>query len=158
MRQAIDDVPLLAEREQLADRQPAQRHPEEEQEDEPQDEGRRADHADREGAQDVVQPAVLVDRRQHAKRDADRDREEGRRGRQKQARAHPRGDLVHDGTSTLDGVAEISVDHAAQPHEVADPDRLVEAQVVADLGQLRVGHPRQDLRIQVRVMHPEGEA
>ena len=36
---------------------------EEEQEDEPKDEGRRADDADREGAEDVVQLAVLVDRR-----------------------------------------------------------------------------------------------
>ncbi len=120
----VDDVVLLAEREQLADRQDLERDPEQVERDEPEHERRRADQEDREPRQGVVDPAVLVDRRDHAERHADEERDDAAATTISVSDGpRPGRDLLGDRAPAHDRVAEVALEDVAQPADVADRDR-----------------------------------
>jgi hypothetical protein len=126
----VDDVVLLAEREEVAHRENLERDPEHVQGDQGEDERGRADQEDRERREQVVEAAVLVDRRDDAERDAHQHRDQCRRRHQRQRRAQAVADLGRDRPAGDDGVPEIALDDVSEPADVPDRDGLVEAELL----------------------------
>ncbi len=100
---------------------------------------REAEQADEGDA--VVTPTVLMGRRVDADRKRDGPGEEDRDGRQQDRQPEPVAHHLAHRQPVLEGIAEIAVQHAADPAQVADVLRLIEAVAFAqylDLGQVRV--------------------
>ena len=112
----------------------------------------RAAHQHRERRQDIVQPRVLAQRGEDAEGDPQEQRDGDCRRHQQQGRRNAPGDLLRDRVVRRDGIAEVTLQDAAQPDGVADRHGLVEAQLVAALLQDRgiALQLRQDRGIQAR--------
>jgi len=91
-----------------------------------QNERRRAGHGHRHTGQRVVQPRVLPERGEDPEGDADQDGDADGRSHQRERRRDALDDLVAHRAVRLDRIAQVALDRAAEPHHVADGDRLVE--------------------------------
>jgi len=89
-------------------------------------EGRRGEAGDREDPHDVVHPGVLLERRHHAERDGQRDRDERRHHGQLEAQGGPELDLLDDGRARPHRGPEVQPHDAEHPGEELLPERPVE--------------------------------
>jgi hypothetical protein len=86
---------------------------------------------------ETVDNGAAVDRRQHAERDRDEQRQRERDGAERHRHRHARGDERRDAVTVVEGIAEIEMHRAPQPVEILQRHRPVEAELVADLLDLR---------------------
>jgi hypothetical protein len=79
----------------------------------------------------VVQPRVLLQRRNHAQRDADHDREQQRDAHELQGGRQARADHLGHRFAALEGKAEVALQQLAEPACVLLVDRQVQAKLAA---------------------------
>ena len=102
-------------------------------------EGRNAREGHRHRRHPVIGLRVRAKRGKDPERDPDQHRDQDRDAHERQRGRDPLGDLLRDGPVGLDGVAEIALDGAPQPEEIADRHGLVQAELLpALLEKLRV--------------------
>ena len=88
-----------------------------------------ADHA-----QGVVEPRALLHRADDAERNADRGREQQRQPRKPRRDRNARQDFLQRRLLGHVGIAEIAVQQAADPVQILHDDRLVEAELLLQIG------------------------
>ena len=122
------------------DRNRAEAGDKDHQDEEPEPEGGHRQPGEAEHPQEIIDAGILLDRADHAKRNADRDREdEGHEGEFRRHR-NARRDLLDRRLLGDVGIAEIAPGNAADPGKVLDRDRPVQAKLTLDLRLLRRVH------------------
>src|SRR5262249_36312476 len=94
--------------------------------DDAEPERRRRDTGDREHADDVIDPAVLLERRDRAQRDRDQNRDYGCEERDLKRDRQARSDLLGDRLARPHGDAEIEPGETPDEVEELDDHRLIE--------------------------------
>ena len=125
------------------DRDRAELGHERHQDQQPEPERRHRQPAQTHHAQQIIEPGVLLDRADHPERDPEQDRERQCQRRELRRDRDARHDLLERRPLRHVGIAEVAVQQPADPVEVLQVDRQVEAELLLDVELvLRVDHAR----------------
>ena len=126
-------APILPRADIARRRQPAERHGEEEDQHDAEPEVRRRDAPQRQHVDGVVDPGVALDRRDDAGGDADQERDRHRHDGELERHRQLLQDQLHHRLLQPHRLAEVAGEHALDPVQVLDRDRLIEAVLAPDL-------------------------
>ncbi len=143
------------------DGQPSERHAEQEDQEQGDEEVRHADPEEGERRARAVRRGVPSRRREHAEREGHQERDQHRQERQLQAGPEAARHVLHDRLPVPDRAPEVALKEPAHPSDVLHVDRLIEAELPAELrlhaGVHGLGHHRVD-RIAGREVDQEEHA
>ena len=143
------------------DGQPSERHAEQEDQEQGDEEVRHADPEEGERRARAVRRGVPSRRREHAEREGHQERDQHRQERQLQAGPQAARHVLDDRLPVPDRAPEVALKEPAHPSDVLHVDRLIEAELPAELrlhaGVHGLGHHRVD-RIAGREVDQEEHA